>query len=387
MNKLMRVHHIIASINLEIGGPAVSTTQLNRHLQTNGIQSEIHSIDYTRHGPLADPQAGPFVEAGWFTERSRGWNTSFQAQTRQAIQSSPGIIHNHGCWMAPNLLARKLAHSLHLPFLISPRGMLEPWSMDFHSYKKKLAWKLYEQSNLSAANAFHATSDAEVESIRQLGFRQPIYRIPNGVNVSPAPAKRPESLQQIISPFFLFLSRIHPKKGIDLLLRSWDSIKKDFPEWKLVIAGPDLDKYRETLDAQFPSNDQIIWTGAVSGETKDWLLHHAAFLSLPTHSENFGIVIAEALAHQTPVLTTDQTPWTAIVDRDCGWVIAPEQAALTSTLKQALTTPSEQLKKMGQQGSDWMKAEFTWDTIADRMRQAYQHLSESGPAPDFAITE
>jgi glycosyltransferase involved in cell wall biosynthesis len=383
----MHIHHIIASINKETGGPAVSATQLNRALIHAGLTSHIYSIDYTRHGPLVDPDLGPFIRAGKFTELTRGWNLPFQSQTSAAIQHSPGIIHNHGCWMAPNRFARQLAIKLKLPLLISPRGMLEPWSMQFRSAKKKLAWHLYERENLASASAFHATSEAEAESIRSFGFKQPIYLIPNGVQIPAhlSTQEAPAQLSAVTSPYFLFLSRIHQKKGIELLLSAWSSLRASFPAWKLVVAGPDLDGYRNQLNRMFEDSPQVIWSGHVAGETKSWLLNHAAFLVLPSYSENFGIVIAEALAHLTPVLTTDRTPWDSLARRGCGWVIAPDEQQLTETLQLALQTPADKLNQMGTQGQAWMKEDFSWPGIADSMKQAYHHILKTGPAPDFLI--
>jgi len=225
-----------------------------------------------------------------------------------------------------------------------------------------------------------------VKSIRSLGFRQPVYLIPNGVHTNPAPEKQPESLKKIKSPFILFLSRVHPKKGVDLLLKSWSELKEQFPTWTLVIAGPDLEGYRAVLEVEHPESSRISWTGPVTGDTKDWLLSHASLLCLPTHSENFGIVIAEALAHQTPVLTTTQTPWKSLVERKCGWFIPPEQQALTTSLQAALAIEPDELKEMGARGRIWMEKDFNWNAIAESMRQAYEHLLGTGPAPDFLIT-
>ncbi len=380
----MHIHHIIASINKETGGPAVSATSLNRALKDRSIASQIHSIDYTRHGPLVDPDAGPFVKAGKLTEMTRGWNREFHSQTTASIRQAPGIIHNHGCWMSPNRFARRLAQKLKLPLLISPRGMLEPWSMQFRSFKKNAAWHLYEHRNLASATAFHATSEAEAESIRNLGFRQPIYLVPNGVQIPDTHSTNtlPDTIKR---PYFLFLSRIHQKKGLEMLLTAWSALQSAFPDWTLIIAGPDLDGYRQQLDHKFLPSPQVVWMGHVEGSEKSALLHHAEFFVLPSYSENFGIAVAEALAHQTPVLTTDRTPWTSLARRGCGWVIAPDEKQLKEQLRQVLQTPHSNLAQMGAQGQTWMATEFSWPHIADAMIQVYHHLLKTGPRPDFLI--
>ncbi|MEM6886105.1 MAG: glycosyltransferase [Verrucomicrobiota bacterium] len=388
----MRVHHIIASLNIDTGGPAFTVTRINQALNAAGVQSDIHSIDYDRFGPIADPAADPFPRAGWMTRSFRGWSPEFRRQLNHSLLQNPGIVHNHGCWMAPNRDARIFAQKHQLPLIISPRGMLESWSLQFHFLKKKLAWLAYEQKNLQAASAFHATSKSEAEALRKLGLRQPVYLIPNGVDppTEPVTVTPPEMIPEAAhSRFILFLSRLHPKKGLNLLLKSWETLHTLYPETHLIIAGPDRDDYRGTLTQQMPqisNHPQVHWIGPVRGESKSWLLTHARFLILPTYSENFGQVIAESLAHRTPVLTTDRTPWKELAQRGCGWVISPDQQQLSEAMSQALATADAVLQQMGSQGHQWMEQEFSWSQIGRSMHAAYRHILGTGPAPDFVIT-
>lgn len=154
--------------------------------------------------------------------------------------------------MFPNLYARQAAVINKINLVISPRGMLESWSLNNSWYKKWLAWILYEKENLNCATAFHATSAEEVNSIRKLGYRQPIALIPNGINI---PSLEEQYSRQILIDIFpkladkkwlLFLSRVHPKKGLNHLIDVWQSLVNQFPDWHLIIAGPDLIGYQKS---------------------------------------------------------------------------------------------------------------------------------------------
>ncbi|MEM6822325.1 MAG: glycosyltransferase [Verrucomicrobiota bacterium] len=379
------ITHVIASINEEVGGPAVSCSRLCLSLQALGIDSQLTTIDYERHGPLKAPELGPFPKANKLTEWGRGWSPSLKQTIAKTTSSRGGIIHNHGCWMFPNIYARTIALKYGMPLITSPRGMLEPWAMLHRSKVKQWAWHWYEKQNLSSVSAFHATSESEVQSIRDLGFDQPIYLVPNGVDMPITTPARPD----ISDPFVLFMSRIHPKKGLSILFRAWKSLEPITKSWQLVIAGPDLDNYWSTLHQEFPwirDHPKIHCVGSVRGEFKTQLLTHASIFALPTHSENFGQVVAESLGHGTPVLTTDQTPWTSLSSRGCGWVSKADPEIFTDSLKSALETSPNILEKMGQQGKFWMESEFSWKRIAASMAQAYNHMTKMGPAPDFLLT-
>jgi len=165
-------------------------------------------------------------------------------------------------------------------------------------------------------------------------------------------------------------------------------LQKEFPEWSLAIAGPDLEGFRDELVKKFPAafpSPSIHWIGNVSGDRKQALLHEASFFVLPSYSENFGHAIAEALAHATPVLTTDRTPRTDLDRRGCGWVIQPDERQLTTALQNAFQTPPVTLEAMGRQGKAWISYSFTWEQITRSMIQAYTHLLEQGPKPDFLL--
>jgi glycosyltransferase involved in cell wall biosynthesis len=252
--------------------------------------------------------------------------------------------------------------------------MLDPWSLGQSRALKRSAWALWEGANLRAASAFHATSTAEEGSLRRLGLQQATWVIPNGVEVRNSPS----TPQQGGNPRrLLFLSRYHPKKGGDLLLETWALLHHAFPDWRLDFFGPDPEGHRtgwERLARQLGlTAERVGFNGAVEGEAKWDLLAGSGLLVLPSHGENFGNVVLEALASGIPVITTHGTPWEGLETRNCGWWIPCEIGALERTIRAALSLPEEARRAMGERGRSWAEA-FSWTAVARRMAEAYESL-------------
>jgi glycosyltransferase involved in cell wall biosynthesis len=261
--------------------------------------------------------------------------------------------------------------------------MLEPWSMRQSRWKKSIAWRLYQERDLRAALVFHATSDAEAESIRGLGFRQPIAIVPNGVTVPPLlPDVQPTAGKRIA----LFLSRLHPKKGVIDLIEAWARVRP--AGWLLQIAGHDDGGHQADIERAIFRNslsDLVSLTGGVSDAEK-WKTYRGADLFiLPTKSENFGIVIAEALACGLPVITTRGAPWQDLLRYQCGWWVDLSVEALTSAIEVATAAPIASLREMGRRGRVLVEKELSWARAAREMRQLYEWATHQGTRPEFVI--
>lgn len=387
--------HVVASINRDVGGPAVSVPGLCAGLARSGVACTLATLDYAVHGPQLAPEGVRLASlpAGFVARKFRGWSPAF-VRLLAAEAARADLVHDHGLWMFTNLYARRSAQAARLPLVISPRGMLEAWSLGRSRARKWMAWRLYQERNLEAAALFHATGEAEAMSIRGLGLRQAVAVIPNGVQVPAAAALPGRGLLERRFPelagrrWLLFLSRLHPKKGLLELVRSWQSLAPRFPEWRLVIAGPDLDGHGREVRSLIDSLAlwrSITLAGMLEGEEKASALANAGALVLPTRSENFGIVVAEALAHGTPVVTTRGAPWGELESHRCGWWIEPGERPLAAALSEALALPSGQLKKMGLRGRDLAAARYSWDTAAARTKAVYEWLLGRGPRPACVV--
>lgn len=397
MLKKLRVAQVVTSINCEIGGPAISVPYLAEHLLYENLVCYLLTLNYVNKGKQTPVHCcvnfhSHSVSA--IVPRLRGLSFKLQNDLHTVASNSIDLIHNHGLWMFPNLYARQAAVSHQLPLVISPRGMLESWSLKQSWYKKSLAWFLYERQNLKSATIFHATSEDEVQSIRKLGFKQPIALIPNGVRI-PSLEEKP-SREILIQTFpeladkkwLLFLSRIHPKKGIDNLLNVWHSLATQFSDWHLIIAGPDLTGYQPKLEAfleKLNLKHCVTFTRMLWGEYKASALSNADLFVLPTHSENFGIVIAESLAYGVPVITTKGAPWEDLQLHKCGWWIENNQQTLHMALNEGMNMSSQQRQIMGLRGRSLVETKYSWNSVAKEMASIYRWIlggTEQPPSPN-----
>lgn len=296
-------------------------------------------------------------------------------------ESRESLIHDHGVWLPANHASASAARRTRAPRVVSPRGMLSPWALRRRRWKKNLAWVAYQGRDLHDAAAFHVTSPLEEDEVRRLGFTQPVIVIPNGVGlpVVDCEAPRPGGRRM------LFLSRIHPKKGLVNLLRAWHGVRPG-REWRLVIAGPDegghLSEIRR-LSGELGLLDQVDFPGEIADADKWTLYAHSDVFVLPSFSENFGNAVAEALIAGVPAITTTGTPWATLPELNIGWQCEPTVAGLEAAVRAATSSPPESLHEMGRRGAEWAKSQFSWQDVGRRMIAAYQWLLGGGPRPEF----
>jgi glycosyltransferase involved in cell wall biosynthesis len=295
------------------------------------------------------------------------------------VSSEPCILHDHGIWRMANLFPLFVSGNTPARMICSPRGMLSSWSMNHKFLIKQPFWNLLQKPALKRCHCFHATAVSEYESIRHEGLSAPVAIIPNGIDIPKLDEKDAKKKRVV------FLSRIDPKKGLDMLIPAWHAIASEFPDWDLVIAGPLNSGYARSMQslANTLGAPRTSFIGQTLGEEKRRLLSTASLFVLPTYSENFGLVIAEALAHGTPVITTTETPWEDVPARKCGWIIPPERTSLESAMRQAMHSPLPELASMGQSGRRWMQADYSWQRSAEMMQQTYRWLLDGGDRPEW----
>ena len=340
------VLHTVNSVRAEYGGPSRSVPALVAALADAGVEARLH---------VADRDGRPGVAAD--------------------------LVHDHGLWLPANHAAARAAARAGVPFVVSPRGMLEPWALAHRRWKKRAAWALYQRRDLCAAAAVHATSEAEAESVRRAGVRAPVAVVPNGVHLPGTAARARGTLRRA-----LYLSRIHPVKGLPMLVEAWAAVRP--AGWELVVAGPDEGGHRAEVEAQVAAaglTDAVRFAGPVPDVDTTALYRSADLFVLPTHSENFGLVIAEALAAGVPVLTTTGAPWPALVAERAGWWVDPTVPALTDALRAATATPRDALDAMGTRGRAHVEATLGWPGVASRMAEVYRWVLGRGSRPDCAF--
>jgi glycosyltransferase involved in cell wall biosynthesis len=223
----------------------------------------------------------------------------------------------------------------------------------------------------------------EADAIRSLGFRQPIAVIPNGVELPDNRATTPDGERQRT---VLFMSRIHPKKGLLDLIAAWSRIP--VTGWQLIIAGPDEDGYRSVVEkavARERVAESVRIIGPVAGADKGALLGDSDLFVLPSYSENFGMVVGEALAAGVPVITTSATPWESVRAAKCGWWIPPGVDSLEITLREAMSLPDSERTAMGQRGRSLAESEYSWRSSAEKHCQLYRWLAGGTVAPAWVL--
>jgi glycosyltransferase involved in cell wall biosynthesis len=373
-NQQVSVVSSIASLVPECGGPSRSTTALCSALAEAGVAVNLLSLDYGKKFrspiiPSSEKVHTRLVPCQSSQRLRMQWAPQFKRALLDTLRGArAGLIHDNGLWAFTNHAAAQVARQRVLPLILSTRGMLSRWSLSHKTWKKWVGWHLYQCRDLRSAAAFHATSAGEAEDIRALGFRQPIAIIPNGVEIPERPAEtegRPKTA--------LFLGRLHPVKGLLPFVEAWAKVSP--PGWKMIIAGPDEDSHRAQVQLQVQAAglaEQFEFVAAAEGEFKDKLFRAASLFVMPSHTENFGMAIAEALAYGLPVLTTKGTPWKELLSRQCGWWTDFGAEALADALTAATRLPSRELAEMGKRGRQFVEESFSWKRIGAEMRSVYQ---------------
>jgi glycosyltransferase involved in cell wall biosynthesis len=230
----------------------------------------------------------------------------------------------------------------------------------------------------------------EYADLRAIGLRHPVAIVPNGIDV-PKPfngshVSEPPASRGDARPYrLLYLGRLHPIKGIELLLEAWNGLQVRHPRWELVVAGGGASAYVASLRklAKSLRLERLHFFGPVFGERKSQLYHASDIFVLPTKSENFGMAVAEALGHGLPVITTRRAPWTGLVDHRCGWWVERTHEDLSAAMEDGMQLADAVRMEMGHRGRQWMLEEFDWDVIGSRMEAVYRWLRFGGEPPPW----
>lgn len=285
----------------------------------------------------------------------------------------PDVLHDNGIWLGHHHKLAAIASLKHIPRIVSLRGMLEPWALKHKWSKKQLAWYAYQRRDLRRAKLHHASAEKEAANLEGLRLGVPIRVIPNGMEV--APEKRRTQGNGRNSRVALFLGRIHPVKGLPMLVEAWKRVNP--VGWNLRINGPDEAGHREQVEKAIRATgaeDCISVGEALFGQAKEAALLEADLFLAPSFSESFGMTIAEALGHGLPVLTTTGTPWSVLQERGCGWCVEPSVEGIAQGLREATSAEIETLVEMGCNGRHLVQSEFGWDRVARQFLTTYEEL-------------
>ena len=360
----MKICHYLPSLNLNDGGPPRSVSFICKELALSGIEITI----LTSQKDLSnDIEISPLI---------RRINLLEKDDIKQFFTiNNFDIVHTHGIWLINTHYINNLVKSLGMLLIVSPRGMLERWAFNHKRFKKFIAWHLYQRDDLNNVNAFHATAHSEYLTIKKKGFKQKIYSIPNGVYT---PSITLDKNNLLRNKNVLFLSRINKKKGLDHLLEAWARINPK--GWTLQIAGNDDDGTINSIKQRIKHKDlmgRVELLGSLNEEKKVAAYLKAGLFILPSHSENFGIVVAEALSYGIPVITTKGCPWEALEKFDCGWWIDLDIESITNALSEYILSTTDQRKvEMSGNAISLVNTKFKWESIAKSFINMYEEQLE-----------
>jgi poly(glycerol-phosphate) alpha-glucosyltransferase len=300
---------------------------------------------------------------------------------------SPDLAHTQGIWRYYSRATSKWSSSTRHPYLISPRGMLDQWALRRSAWKKRLAWTVFERDHLHGAACIHALCEPEAKAIRQFGLRNPICVLPNGVELPSLPEKvadRPGHQRKSV----LFLSRLHPKKGLSELLRGWATAVKDSrqraADWQLTIAGTDMNGHRfelESLARELGIENDVQFVGPKFGSAKEEAYFAADAFALPSHSEGLPQAVLEAWAHGLPVLMTPGCNLPDGFEVGAAIRVLADPRGIASGLSQLFEMTDAERRTVGRRGRELVESRYTWPTVARQMREVYDWILGGGTPP------
>lgn len=375
----MNILHIVAGLPASGGGLAEVVPRLARESASLGHRATIATV--------ADP-VEPLAAAAAAAEsagvrivtfpRSQPRPLFFSWGMRAGLGSlvqQADVVHVHSNWTFPVWLGCAKSLAAARPLVMSPHGSLDAVRLAHSAWKKRLAG-MFDRCFLRRASAIHATSETERQWIqRYVGGTPRIEVIPIGVDL-PFLASAPKPTARIRT--VLSLGRLHPLKGLDLLLDAWHRAMHDHPPadaWRLLIAGPDEQGTRTRLEEQARALGlaNVAFAGPLHGDAKTRAFAEADCFVLPSRSENFGIVVAEALAAGLPVVTTNAAPW-AEVHGFCGWWVDTTNDAIAQGLAAAMQLTDAERAAMGAKGRALVEQRYQWSSVGQAMERLYQSL-------------
>lgn len=362
----MKILHYTPSLDRTCGGTAFYMQLLAKEL---GQMVALHVASHASMSELAMEHCT--------VHRLSSWKKIFQLKQewKELLELiKPDVVHINCCWTPSCALLQRWAQKWGYKVVLTPHGMLEPWILKRHYWTRKVpALLFYQKVAVKRANIIHATAANEKENLLKLGYNKHITVIANGIDVESIKMKTSWKRNREI----LFLSRVHIKKGINFLIEAVAQLKELMQGYIVRIVGEGESAYIEELK-QLAANrgisDIIHFEGGVYGNRKWELFRQADLFVLPTYSENFGIVVAEALASGTPVMTTKGTPWSELESEHCGWWVEVGTTPTVDALHEFLALRETELKVMGHNGRKLVEKKYSARKVAEEFVEMYKSI-------------
>jgi glycosyltransferase involved in cell wall biosynthesis len=387
----LRVLHVIPAVAPRYGGPSRAVFEMCRALGQRGVEVLIATTD-------ADGSARLAVETGRASAHQgvptiffpRQWSERFGYSRPLADWLDENVarfdaVHVHAVFSHPCLAAARACRRRGVPYVIRPLGSLDPWSMRRRALLKRVMWLACVGRMLRRAAAVHYTTHEERRLAESsLGLTRGVV-IPLGIEMND-PQQRGEdaSFRQRHPmldgrPYILTLSRVHPKKNLELLLEAFLSLagRHEYHDWCLVIAGDGEARYVDSLKLlarQGAGADRVLFAGWLEGAERESALRNAALLALPSFQENFGLAAAEALARGVPVVVSEHVNLRPEIESHrAGWVTSLDARGLADTLREAMGSAAER-ERRGAAGRAFAASQLSWPGVSADLERLYLSL-------------
>jgi len=391
----MDIVQVIQTLDPATGGPPWVALDLSLALARQGHR--VRLVSFTDSAVL--PTVEQMVEAGRaesgliLDHRPRPglmrWVQGTAVREAIAGHGPVDLVHLHGLWGPPILGAARAARQAGVPYILSPHGMLDTWALRQKRLKKALLMAVCVRRMLNRAAGVHALNPDEKRLMVPLQLKSPIHVVSNGIDpgrLRPLPevgrfgAAHPQLAGR---RFFLFLARLHYKKGLDILAEGFAAYRRAGGGMDLVVAGPDdgaAADFQQRIDAA-GLNDHVHVVGPIYGDDKRAALRDAACFVLPSRQEGFSIAITEALACGMPVIITRDCHFPEVAEVEAGLTIDLDASQLSAAMRRIEDAPAV-AAEMGRRGRDLVEQRFTWDAVAERMAEVYRTLTNPvAPGP------
>lgn len=363
----MKIVHYIPSIDRTAGGTSTYMQVLAKGL---GKIAEVHIITHASENPLLMENCTVHYVHN-YQPFSYSWKITIAFLLDEI---KPDIVHVNCCWMPACAAVQSIAQKQGFKVVLTPHGMLEPWIIKRHYWTRKVpALWLYQKAAVQRADCVQATAESERDNLLKLGYNTNIKVVRLGIDAESIEMKRLWKKSRQI----LFLSRVHVKKGINFLVEAADVLRNELQGYKILVAGEGEADYVEDMKRMICDRglqDIVQLIGGVYGDEKWRLFQTSDFFVLPTHSENFGLAIAESLASGTPVITTVGTPWSDLNSSEAGAWIEIGTEPLVETLRRFLSLSEDELETMGRNGRKLIETKYSAHVMAEQMLEVYKSV-------------
>ena len=399
---MIKSAHLTASISRKGGGLFDAVLRLVQSQQQQGVTVKVFGLwDELAEEDLKAWQPVPVAAFKPTWPKLIGRSPQF----REALNDfAPDISHTHGLWLYPSVATKNYSQKNNRPYLISPHGMLDPWALKNSHWKKVIAGWLFEREHLRGAKCLRALCASEAHSIRQLQLKNDIAVIPNGIDLPTGTIPSAPPWQDIVEPekkVLLFLSRIHPKKGLVNLLRAWAK-NRNSKEWVLAIAGWDQGGHEAELKALatelelkwtdvrepkpvVPGAWSVVFLGPQFNAAKAACYHHCDAFVLPSVSEGLPMVVLEAWANSKPVVMTPECNLPEGFHAGAAIKADATEAGLAAGLNELQKMTDAERTAMGSRARDLVLARFTWSRVAEQLQAVQTWILGGGGKPDCLL--